>query len=109
MVIPFRRLHARPGPSRSRGESDAARAPKKQQEEGLSVESIGTNAAGIDVGATEVYVAIPPDLAGHYKPANRFQTQLLCFVHADVQSSSCLTLQAHLVLEESSLSKKTGV
>ena len=34
-------------------------------------------------------------LAGLNEPANRFQTQLLCFVLADVQSPACLTLQAH--------------
>jgi hypothetical protein len=44
--------------------------------------------------------ALKPDfLAGLDEPANRFQAQLLCFVHADVQSPACLTLQAHLVLE----------
>jgi len=38
-------------------------------------------------------------LAGLIEPANCFQTQLLCFVHAAVQSPACLTLQALLVLE----------
>ena len=40
-------------------------------------------------------------LAGLDKPARRFQTQLFCFVDADVHSPACLPLQAHLVLEES--------
>src|SRR6266700_1632030 len=45
-------------------------------------------------------LALKPDvLAGRDKQAHRFQAQLLCFVHADVQSPACLTLQAHLVLE----------
>ena len=45
-------------------------------------------------------LALKPDfLARLNEPANRFQTQLLCFVHADVQSPACLILQAHLVLE----------
>src|SRR5664279_288353 len=45
-------------------------------------------------------LAFKPDcLAGLDEPAHRFQAQLLCFVHADVQSPACLTLQAHLVLE----------
>jgi hypothetical protein len=35
----------------------------------------------------------PDFLAGLNKPAHRFQTQLLWFVHADVQSPACLTLQ----------------
>jgi hypothetical protein len=39
--------------------------------------------------------------AGFYEPANLLQTQLLRFLHADVQSSACLILQAHLVLETS--------
>jgi hypothetical protein len=50
------------------------------------------------------------DLAGAFtidavrlvEPANCFQAQLLCFVHADVQSPACLILQAHLVLESDS-------
>jgi len=40
--------------------------------------------------------------AGLYEPAHRLQTQLLGFLHADVQSPACLTLQAHLVLESNS-------
>ena len=50
--------------------------------------------------------------AGCNKPADLLQAQLLCLIHADVQSPACLTpsgssclgihplLQAHLVLEE---------
>src|SRR5208283_350819 len=38
-------------------------------------------------------------LAGFDEPLNCFQTQLLCFVHADVHIPACLSLQAHLVLE----------
>jgi hypothetical protein len=50
--------------------------------------------------------AIKPDfLAGLDEPANRFQAQLLWFVHADVQSPACLTLQTHLVLESTPLFK----
>jgi hypothetical protein len=46
--------------------------------------------------------ALKPDfLACLNESPNPFQTQLLCFVHADVQSPACLILQAHLVLEES--------
>ena len=46
-------------------------------------------------------LALEPDFrTGLDEPDHRFQTQLLCFVHADVQSPACLTLQAHLVLEE---------
>src|SRR5271156_5072854 len=45
-------------------------------------------------------MALKPDSrAGPDEPANLLQTQLLCFVHADVQSPACLPLQAHLVLE----------
>jgi hypothetical protein len=40
-------------------------------------------------------------VTGRHKPSNLFQTQLLCSVHADLQSPSCLILQADLVLEES--------
>jgi hypothetical protein len=44
--------------------------------------------------------ALRPDfLAGLEEPANRFRTQLLCFVHVAVQSPACLTLQALPVLE----------
>jgi hypothetical protein len=43
----------------------------------------------------------PDFLAGLQQPANRFQTQIFCFVRADVQSPACLILQPHLVLEES--------
>jgi transposase len=38
----------------------------------LSLESIEPNAAGIDVGATEIYVAVPPD--GDAQPVRRFKT-----------------------------------
>ena len=48
-----------------------------------------------------IFTLEPDFLAGLNEPANRFQTQLLCFAHADVQSPACLILQAHLVLEES--------
>src|ERR1035441_8954403 len=41
-------------------------------------------------------------LAGLDETANSFQAQLLCLVHADVQSPACLNLQAHLVLESKS-------
>src|SRR5271155_1501341 len=45
-------------------------------------------------------MALKPDSrAGPDEPANLLQTQLLCFVHPDVQSPACLPLQAHLVLE----------
>ncbi len=39
---------------------------------GLSLECIELNAAGIDVGATEIYVAVPPDRDP--QPVRRFQT-----------------------------------
>jgi len=38
-----------------------AYAKTAEQESGLSTECIEANAAGIDVGATEIYVAVPPD------------------------------------------------
>ena len=41
----------------------------------------------------------PDFLAGLDRLANGFQAQLLCLLHADVQSPACLNLQAHLVLE----------
>jgi transposase len=39
---------------------------------GLSLECIELNAAGIDVGATEIFVAVPPDRGPH--PVRRFPT-----------------------------------
>lgn len=39
---------------------------------GLSLECIEPNAAGIDVGATEIYVAVPPDRDA--EPVRRFKT-----------------------------------
>ena len=48
-----------------------------------------------------IYAFKPNSLAGLHEPANRFQTQIFCFVHADFQSPACLILQAHLVLEKS--------
>ncbi len=39
---------------------------------GLSLECIESNAAGLDVGATEVYVAVPPDRDS--QPVRHFQT-----------------------------------
>src|SRR5271156_5990400 len=45
-------------------------------------------------------LALKPDfLAGRDETPHSFQTQLLCLMHADVQSPACLLLQAHLVLE----------
>jgi hypothetical protein len=48
-----------------------------------------------------IYSFKPDPLAGLDEPANRFQTQIFCFVHADFQSPACLILQAHLVLDNS--------
>lgn len=42
------------------------------KQKGLSLECIEANAAGIDVGATEVYVAVPPDRDG--EPVRCFKT-----------------------------------
>jgi hypothetical protein len=44
----------------------------------------------------------PDFIAGLDKSANRFQAQLLCLVHADVQSPACIPLQVHPVVEERS-------
>jgi len=42
------------------------------------------------------------------EPTNRFQSQLLGFVKADVQSPACLTLQDLLVLEETQACQNGG-
>jgi len=46
--------------------------PKMGDNAGLSLDCIELNAAGIDVGATEVYVAVPPDRDPH--PVRSFPT-----------------------------------
>jgi len=44
----------------------------RQPSKGISLECIESNAAGIDVGATEIYVALPPDRDP--QPVRRFKT-----------------------------------
>ncbi len=51
----------------------------------------------------DLFSALPlePEIqTGCNEPPNPFQTQLLCLLRADIHFSTCLTLQAHLVLEE---------
>src|SRR4029077_1330988 len=68
-AIPIRRLpkRRRLGPPRDRGEKSMNRkSSKKQKRAGPggavpSLHGIESNAAGIDVGATEIFVAVPQD------------------------------------------------
>ena len=71
VAIPLGRLpFAQSGPIRSPRGDVMATVPGKGRS--LSVRCIELNAAGIDVGATEIYVAVPPDRDP--RPVRSFQT-----------------------------------
>src|SRR5205085_6003857 len=81
-TIPFRRvlLFARPGPpssaTSSRGDRTMSRKHKSKRPAPVgrpeSIPLLTPNAAGMDIGADEIYVAVPADRDG--QPVQRFGT-----------------------------------
>jgi transposase len=79
----------------------------------LSLESIELNAAGIDVGATEIYVAVPPDRDP--EPVRRFKTftgdlqeMAAWLVHCGIttvamESTGVYWIAPHEILEEAGI------
>src|SRR3954465_15419592 len=61
-AIPFRRVPvSRPGPSSPARRDAMARNRRGRKAEGATLPVMRPDAAGIDIGATEIFVAVPPD------------------------------------------------